>query len=177
MEVRVHVIITTRCSDNDLLELGIVTRLQPLDDEIALATMLRFSGHRDCRSLTYTELADAKRLANDPPVERLPLALRHVASHVKETRMSFSAYRDRLMERKKILRVKACNLTDLLRYWGLVHLCDVLKENRIEQTEDLAKKDFTLLAKSIGTTTNCLELEMLRRMRERLLPDSQASIT
>ena len=122
MEVRVHVIITTRCSDNDLLELGIVTRLQPLDDEIALATMLRFSGHRDCRSLTYTELANTKRLANDPPVERLPLALRHVASHVKETRMSFSAYRDRLMERKKILRVKACNLTDLLRYIYAMYL-------------------------------------------------------
>ena len=177
MEVRVHVIITTRCSDDDLLELGSVTRLQPLDDHTALATMLRYSGHGDGRSLNDTELANAQQLANDPPVERLPLALRHVGSHVKETRISFSTYRDRLVDRKKTLRVRACNLSDLLRYWGLVHLCDVLKENRIEQSEDLSKTDFTSLAKAIENTANSLELEMLRRMRERLMTDSQASIT
>ena len=175
--MRAHVIITTRCSDDSLLESGGVIRLQPLDCEKAVATILRFSGHKDGSSLAVDELANAERLANDPPIERLPLALKHVGSHVKEMRISFSAYRQCLIERRKTLRVQACDLTELLRYWGLVHLCDILKRNRIERAEDLMKTDLSLLAKTNENAINALELKMLQRMRERLFSNSQASIT
>ena len=176
-EMRVHVIITTRCSDDSLLQSGDVIRLQLLTPEKALTTLLRYSGHQDDQALAADELASADRLANDPPVQRLPLALKHVGSHVKETRRSFTAYREHLMKRKNTLRVDSCDLSDLLQYWGLVHLCDLLKENRIERWQDLIKTDFLLLSKFVESSINALELEMLRRMRECLLSNAQASIT
>ena len=174
--MRVHAIITTRCSDDSLLQSGDVIRLQLLSPETALTTLLRYSGHQDDQALASDELASADRLANDPPVQRLPLALKHVGSHVNETR-SFTAYREHLMKRKNTLRVDSCDLSDLLQYCGLVHLCDLLKENRIERWQDLIKTDFSLLSKCIERSINALELQMLKRMRERLLSNAQASIT
>ena len=172
-------IITTRCSDDSLLQSGDVIKLQSLTPETALTTLLRYSGHQDGldQALADDELASADRLANDPPVQRLHLALKHVGSHVKETKLSFTAYMEHLMKRKKILRVDVCDLSDLLQYWGLVHLCDLLKENRIEWWLDLTKTDFSLLSRCIENSINALELEMLRRKRERLLFNAQASIT
>ncbi|XP_062516701.1 uncharacterized protein LOC134192043 isoform X2 [Corticium candelabrum] len=172
LETKCHILITTRMSKHDLLQPGNFILLKPLNQSLALTVLLYFAGYGDSSKLPERELESAWRIAKDPPVESLPLALRHVGRYLEKTGMNFSTYLHRLQIHLETMKMMNSNLEELLRYFRMMHVKEILKAENIYSVGAFNRTNLRLLANK----TDSNDMKMLTLMQQRLLSDSHASI-
>ena len=173
LEAKCHILVTTRMSKHMLLQPDNFISLKPLNQSLALTVLLYFAGYGDSSEPPERELESAWRIANDPPVESLPLALRHVGRYLEKTGMNFSTYLHRLQIRlEKMKMLINSNLEELLRYWRIMHVKEVLKAENINSVGAFNRTDLRLLVNKIDSR----DIKMLTLMQQRLLSNSHASI-
>ncbi|XP_062516834.1 uncharacterized protein LOC134192152 isoform X2 [Corticium candelabrum] len=173
LRTKCHILVTTRMSKHELLQPGNYILLKPLNQSLALTVLLYYSGYGDSSKLPESELESAWRIANDPPVESLPLALKHVGRYLEKTGMNFSTYLHRLQIRlEKMKMLMNSNLEELLRYWRMMHVKEVLKAENINNVGAFKTKDLQSLVNKIDSD----DIKMLTLMQQRLLSNSHASI-
>ena len=175
LKTKCHILITTRMSKHKLLQPGNFLSLKPLNQSLALTVLLYFAGYRDSSELPERELESAWGIANDPPVESLPLAVKHVGMYLEETKfvLSFSTYLHRLQTRLENMKMLiTSDLEELLRYWRMMHVKKVLKAENINSVGAFNRTNLRLLANKIDSH----DMKMLTLMQQRLLSNSHASI-
>ncbi|XP_065837311.1 uncharacterized protein [Oscarella lobularis] len=134
-----HVIITSRRNQTETEDffrhqrVNVIT-LSSLREEGAVDALACWSG-KSLKSLDDDEQVFCRKLAVDPPVEGLPLAVAHAGTFVKKNKLSFQKYWHRLQE--KLLQASALDMTSFLRYFHLTHLEEELKRQGIVRLIDI----------------------------------------
>ena len=166
----VHVLVTTRRSKGSRLlddKAVNVVRLGRLQDDNAIRATLSWAGRsNDLSSLDEGELSSARALVNASGIQALPLALRHVGTHMKEAYLSYKQYLEVVKKRKQTLPMKTQDMNEFLKYAGLQHIRNVLSEEGIEEVTDVMTADLTQLQHSPHIKP--WEMKQLELMKERL---------
>ena len=170
-----HVIVTTRsgvkshpifqaCAAVNFLH------LKSLNGDTALSALLRWAGCDDKNSIDSVELEYARRLAVQPPVEGLPLALSHAGVFVANTGITFREYSDLLQVKIDEFQAAATDLEKCLRYFHLSHLKGVLQnEEGVETIDDMCRVDTTNSRLNLTNGDQRLLTKCLTALNERRL--------
>ncbi|XP_065837376.1 uncharacterized protein [Oscarella lobularis] len=138
-----HVIITTRAEnliDDPNFAHMTLNELQGEDAVHALLGWARQSLESFAEA-TRLEQDFAQRLALDPPVQGLPLALAHAGIYIRQSKMTFQDYWRLLDAKVKDLDPAALDMTKMLAYFHLSHLKEKFQENEIYSPCEIAKID------------------------------------
>ena len=151
---RVHVLITTRCADcSTLQQVSHVISLGCLEDEDAVSALTKWSGRQPSN---VQEKAAITKLAIEPPIEKLPIALAHAGTYVRRTRLSYDEYYKLLKSEKVKLEALALDLNKLLHYFNASCLYEQLLQACLTQPADLKRL----------TDVNIDELKMSKRDKD-----------
>ena len=169
--MKVHVIITTRCRDHELMREGNVINLQELDEDAAVECFCLWAAkcYVDVK-MSEKELDEIRRIVTDRQVKLLPLAIRRVATLTKKTGVTYREMREKLS--LETVQYPVDDLKDKLHGWGLQHLQDKLTSSGIARIDQILAADVTSLAKSCYICTS--DEEKLKKMQERLKVDRDA---
>ena len=172
---KVHVIVTTRCRDHTLMKEGQVIRLPPLTEDAATEAFLSWSGIKDkaTSKVSESELQAARDIVNDVQVKVLPLAVRRVATYLKETRLTCRQLSSRLLE-KQTLRYSPEGMEEMLKCYGLRHLLDKLKQKDIVRPQKFLATDLSNLQESGQITRE--EQQKLKKVQERIQFDMTTTL-
>ena len=171
--MKVHVIITTRCRDHVLMREGNVIQLPELDEDAAVECLYSWAGKcNDDGKMSEKEYNEIKGIVTDGQVKLLPLAIRRVATLTKKTGVTFRQMREKLSLKKESVRYPVDDLEDILRGWGLQHLQHKLTSSGIARIDQILDVDVASLAKSCDICTS--DEEKLKNMKERLKVDREA---
>ena len=130
---QIHVIVTTRQRDGHYFldhSPHKVLHLDVLETDDAVQTLLSWKGYgqNNCGlDDEYKEKSSAKVLVERPEISRLPLAIRHAGTYLRETKISCEEYGDLLAKRKEKLQTIGNDMNEILKYNGLQHLADALE--------------------------------------------------
>ena len=169
---QIHVIVTTRQRDGHFFldhNPRKVLHLDVLEMDDAVETLLAWKGNAqsDCGiDDECKEKLDAKTLVERPEIGRLPLAIRHAATYLRETKISCEEYGDLLARRKEKLQTIGNDINEILKYNGLQNLANALEEKGIANVRDFRNYDLSQLQTS--SLINSHELEQLSRIKEKL---------
>ncbi|XP_065840757.1 uncharacterized protein [Oscarella lobularis] len=145
-----HVLITTRsvktqelCAEPNVR----LTKLETLKGDSAVLALLGWAGktREEFRQMREEEKVCVRKLALDPPVEGLPLALAHAGIYIEQQSVTFQSYWSHLRARAKELDPAALTMNKCLQYFHLSHLKEFLHEVGIFSPTDLAGLDVTEL--------------------------------
>ena len=171
--MKVHVIITTRCRDHVLMREGNVMQLPELDEDAAIECFYRWAGKcNDDGKMSEKEYNEIKGIVTDGQVKLLPLAIRRVATLTKKTGVTYREMRDKLSSKKENVRYPVDDLEDMLRGWGLQHLQHKLTSWGIARIDQILDADVASVAKLCDICTS--DEEKLKNMKERLRVDREA---
>ena len=171
--MKVHVIITTRCRDHVLMQEGNVIELPELDEDAAVECFCRWAEKcNDDVKMSDKENNEIKGIVTDGQVKLLPLAIRRVATLTKKTGVTYREMREKLSLNKEDVRYPVDDLEDILRGWGLEHLQHKLTSLGIARIDQILDADVDSLAKSCDICTS--DEEKLKNMKERLRVDREA---
>ena len=171
-DARIHVIVTTRQRDgHNLLHKNAdrVVHLDVLEPEDAVDALLAWKGAEQNPFRTThddRERLNAQILVNRLEIGRLPLAIRHAGTHMKEMKISCEEYVELLANKKEKLQAVGNDLSEILKYSGLQHLTDALRDELIENVDDFRTRDLSQLQPSSRIKPH--ELERLSRMKAKL---------
>ena len=169
--MKVHVIITTRCRDHELMREGNVIQLPELDEDAAVDCFCLWAGKcNDDEKMSEKEYNELKGIVTDGKVKLLPLAIRRVATLTKKTGVTYKEMREKLS--LKTVRYPVDDLNDKLHGWGLQHLQHKLTSSGIARIDQIIAADVASLAKSCDICTS--DEEKLKTMKERLTVDREA---
>ena len=169
--MKVHVIITTRCRDHELMQEGNVIQLPELDEDAAVECFCLWAAKcNDDRKLTEKEYNEIKGIVTDGQVKLLPLAIRRVATLTKKTGVTCREMREKLS--LETVQNPVDDLKDKLHGWGLQHLQHKLTSLGITRIDQILAADVASLAKSCDICTS--DEEKLKNMKERLNVDREA---
>ena len=172
-DMKVHVIITTRCRDHELMKEGNVIQLPELDVKAAVECFCCWTEKcNDAGKMTEKELDEIRRIVTDGQVKLLPLAIRRVATLTKKTGVTYREMREKLSLKKEHVRYPVDDLKDKLHGWGLQHLQHKLTSSGIARIDQILAADVASLAKSCDICTS--DEEKLKNMQERLKVDRKA---
>ena len=169
---QIHVIITTRQRNGHYFldhSLHNVLHLDVLETDDAVQTLLSWKGNGQNNCVLDDECKEnssAEILIERPEIGRLPLAIRHAGTYLRETKISCEEYIDLLAKRKEKLQTIGNDMNEILKYNGLQHLADALEKERIANVRDFRKFDLTQLQTSSYIKYH--ELQQLIRIREKL---------
>ena len=139
-----------------------VIRLGRLQENDAVRATLSWAGRSDdLSSLDEDELSSVRLLVNASGIEALPLALRHVGTHLKEGELSCKHYWEVVKSRKAKVQLKTENMDEFLKYCGLQYIGDFLREEGIETVTSLMNADLTELCNSLSLKS--VDLKQLKR--------------
>ena len=170
---KVHVIITTRCRDHELMREGNVIQLPELNEDAAVECFYRWAGKcNDDGKMSEKEYKEIKGIVTDGQVKLLPLAIRRVATLTKKTGVTYREMREKVSLKKESVCYPVDNLEDILRGWGLQHLQHKLTSLGIARIDQILDADVATLAKSCDICTS--DEEKLKNMKERLKVDREA---
>ncbi|XP_062505467.1 uncharacterized protein LOC134182135 isoform X2 [Corticium candelabrum] len=171
--MKVHVIITTRCRDHELMREGSVIQLPELDEDGAVECFCSWAEKcNDDGKMSELELDEIRRIVSDGQVKLLPLAIRRVATLTKKTGFTYKEMREKLSSKKEDVRYPSDDLQDVLRGHGLQHLQHKLKSLDITRIDQILAADVASLAISCDISTS--DKEKLKNMQERLKVDRTA---
>eukprot|EP00118_Oscarella_pearsei_P013386 m.106663 g.106663 ORF g.106663 m.106663 type:complete len:1328 (+) comp37264_c0_seq9:70-4053(+) len=107
--------------------------LETLEEHSAILALLAFAGISpdSFPQMDREEQKFAKKLAVDPPVESLPLALAHAGLFIRKHKIMFKTYWDELQRKKKELHATALDMTKFLTYFHITHLEEPLLKAKI----------------------------------------------
>ena len=169
--MKVHVIITTRCRDHELMQEGNVIQLPQLDEDAAVDCFCRWAGKcNDDEKMSEKEYNEIKGIVTDGQVKLLPLAIRRVATLTKKTGVTYKKMREKLS--LKTVQYAVDDLKDKLHGWGLQHLQSKLSSSGIARIDQMLAADVASLAKSCDICTS--DEDKLKTMKERLNFDREA---
>ena len=169
--MKVHVIITTRCRDHELMREGNVIQLPELDEDAAVECFCLWAGKcNDDGKMSKTELDEIRPIVTDGQVKLLPLAIRRVATLTKKTGVTYREMREKLS--LETARYPVDDLKDKLHGWGLQYLQHKLTSLGIVRIDQILAADVASLAKSCDICTS--DEEKLKNMKERLKVDREA---
>ena len=112
------------------------------------------------------EKSSAKVLVERPEIGRLPLAIRHAGTYLRETKISCEEYGDLLAKRKEKLQTIGNDMNEILKYNGLQHLAVALEEEGIANVRDFRNFDLSQLQTSSFIKSH--EIEQLITIKEKL---------
>ncbi|XP_065826501.1 uncharacterized protein [Oscarella lobularis] len=144
--VACHIIITTRkAQTHDIVHQRNVNSLllTTLKNDKAVVALLCWSG-RSKESLPvfeYKERKYAEKVATEPPVEGLPLAISHAGTFIEQHQITFLMYWRKIEAEAKRLEAAALNLDSFLRYFHLSHLKENLKRHRVFNVNQFIRLD------------------------------------
>ena len=171
--MKVHVIITTRCRDHVLMREGNVIELPELDEDAAVECFYCWAGKcNDDGKMSKKEYNEIKGIVTDGQVKLLPLAIRRVATLTKKTGVTCMEMREKLSLKKESVRYPVDDLEDILRGWGLQHLQHKLTSWGIARIDQILDADVVSLATLCDICTS--DEEKLKNMKERLKVDREA---
>ena len=131
---RVHVLITSRRDDYSALQqVSHVISLGCLEDEDAVSALTKWSG----RQPSNTQKTAITKLAIEPPIEKLPIALAHAGTYVRKACLSYDEYYKLLKSEKVKLEALALDLEKLLHYFNASCLQEKLLLACLTQPADL----------------------------------------
>ncbi|XP_065826498.1 uncharacterized protein [Oscarella lobularis] len=141
-----HIIITTRKAQthNIVYQRNVNSlSLTVLEKEKAVVALLCWSGKskESLQVLEYNEKKYAKKVATEPPVEGLPLALCHAGTFVEQHQVTFLMYWRKIEAEAKRLEAAALNLDSFLRYFHLSHLKENLRQHRVSSVNQFVRLD------------------------------------
>ena len=169
--MKVHVIITTRCRDHELMQEGNVIQLPELNEDAAVECFCLWAGKcNDDRNMSEKEYNEIKGIVTDGQVKLLPLAIRRVATLTKKTGVTCRKMREKLS--LGTVQYPVDDLMDKLHGWGLQHLQPKLTSSGIVRIDQILAADVASLAKSCDICTS--DEEKLKTMKERLNVDREA---
>ena len=169
----VHVVITTRSDDcfNKLQKVSRVIALDFLEDADAVLALTTWSGRQPSND---QESVAAKRLSVEPPIEKLPIALAHAGTYVRNANLSYKEYYKQLQDERLKVEALALDLDKLLNYFKASSLRDVLVNSGLTQPahlKELSDADVDQLnMKKYGKV-------LVKSMRDFLKSSSQADLT
>ena len=171
--VACHVVITTRRTQtHDIFHQRNVDRLtlNVLQKEKAIAALYRLSGKRSYSQTTsdYNERKYAEKVAVEPPVEGLPLALSHAGSFIEQHRITFRQYWTKLEAEAKRLEAAALNLDSFLRYFHLSHLKAGLDRCGIHSVRNFVKLNPTTVGLNAFDQKSVLRAQTAYEERQRV---------
>ncbi|XP_065839846.1 uncharacterized protein [Oscarella lobularis] len=142
-----------------------VLTLEMLAEESAIAALLRWAGRvpESFDAMSSAEQDFARKLAVEPPVEGLPLALAHAGIFIEQHDISFRQYWEKLESERKELDAAALDMDKFLSYFRLSHVKESLQEAGILSPSDLARIDMNdvdvkkLDAKRLARAAEALE--------------------
>ena len=170
-DMKVHVIITTRCRDHKLMREGNMIELPKLDEDAAIDCFCSWAGKcKDDGKMSKKELDEIRWIVTDRQVKLLPLAIRRVATLTKNTRVTYREMIEKLS--LQTVQYSVDDLEDKLHGWGLQHLQQKLKSSGITRNDQILAADVASLAKSCDICTS--DEEKLKKMQERLKFDREA---
>ncbi|XP_065839837.1 uncharacterized protein [Oscarella lobularis] len=119
-----HVLITTRSPLEELEDHDQVKclSLEPLDGENAVTALRSWAGFGRRPVDDSIDSEYARRLALEPPIEGLPIAIAHAGTFIKRHRLSFQRYWEKLRAATSVLDAAALDLDKFLQYFRLSHL-------------------------------------------------------
>ena len=169
---QIHVIVTTRQRDGHYFldhSPHKVLHLNVLETDDAVQTLLSWKGYGqnngglddECK-----EKSSAKVLVDRPEIGRLPLAIRHAGTYLRETKISCEEYGGLLAKRKEKLQTIGNDMNEILKYNGLQHLADALEEEGIANVRDFRNFDLPQLQTSSFIKPH--EIEQLSRVKKKL---------
>ena len=171
--MKIHVIITTRCRDHVLMQEGNVIQLPELDEDAAVKCFYRWAKKwNDDGKMSENEYKEIKGIVTDGQVKLLPLAIRRIATLTKKTGVTYREMREKLSLKTENVRYPVDDVEDILRGWGLQHLQHKLTSSGIARIDHILDADVASLAKSCDICTS--DEEKLKNMKERLKVDSEA---
>ena len=171
--MKVHVIITTRCRDHKLMRPDNVIELPQLDEDAAIKCFCCWAGKSsDYGKMAKTDLDEIRQIVTDRQVKLLPLAIRRVATYTKQTRVTYTDMKKQLSLKKESVRYPVDDLEDILRGSGLQHLQHKLTTLNITRIDQMLAADVTLVAKLCDTCPS--DNEKLKNLQERLKVDREA---
>ena len=169
--MKVHVIITTRCRDHELMQEGNVIQLPELNEDAAVECFCLWAGKcNDDEKVSEEEYNEIKGIVTEKQVKLLPLAIRRVATLTKKTGVTCRKMRENLS--LGTVQYPVDDLMDKLHGWGLQHLQHKLTSSGIARIDQLLAADVASLAKSYDICTS--DEEKLKTMKERLTVDREA---
>ena len=145
-----HVLITTRsvktqelCAEPNVR----LTKLETLKGDSTVLALLSWADktREEFEQMREEEKVCVRKLALDPPVEGLPLALAHAGIYIEQQIATFQSYWSHLRARAKELDPAALTMNKCLQYFHLSHLKEFLHEVGIFSPTDLARFDVTEL--------------------------------
>ena len=169
---QIHVIVTTRQRDGHFFldhSPYNVLHLDVLETDDAVQTLLAWKGNgqNDCGiDDECKEKSSARVLVERPEIGRLPLAIRHAGTYLRETKISCEEYGDLLAKRKEKLRTIGNDMNEILKYNGLQHLVDALEEEGIANVRDFRNRNLAQLQTSSLIKSH--EIEQLIGIKEKL---------
>ena len=169
--MKVHVIITTRCRDHELMQEGNVIHLPEMNEDAAVECFRLWAGkYNDDEKMSEKEYNEIKGIVTDGQVKLLPLAIRRVAILTKKTGVTYREMREKLS--LETVQYPVDDLKDKLHGWGLQHLQHKLTSSGIARIDQILAADIASLAKSCDICTS--DEEKLKTMKERLKVDREA---
>ena len=164
-EIPCHVLITTRCQDITFPPSYASISVKDLDslkEMSAVNALLSWTGNQDYAyvRLNSREQEFAARLAKEPPIEGLPIALAHAGTTVGKLGLSLEAYWTKLSKKAKMLDPSALDLETYLRYFHLSHVKPLLRQVDVVRLKDLADLDLN------GVELNSREQRLLTKAKE-----------
>ena len=142
-----HIIITTRKAlTHDIVyqRNGKSLSLTFLKKKKAVVALLCWSGKSEesLQVLEYNEKKYAEKVATEPPVEGLPLALSHAGTFIDQHQITFLMYWRKIEAEAKRLEAAALNLDSFLRYFHLSHLKeDLMLRHRVSNVNQFICMD------------------------------------
>ncbi|XP_062504391.1 uncharacterized protein LOC134181184 isoform X2 [Corticium candelabrum] len=131
----VHVVITTRSDDCFVLQkVSRVIALGSLEDADAVLALTTWSGRQPSND---QESVAARKLSVEPPIEKLPIALAHAGTYVRNANLSYKEYYKQLRDEHLKVEALALDLDKLLNYFKASSLRDVLVNSGLTQPAHL----------------------------------------
>ena len=127
----VHVVITTRSDDCFVLQkVSCVIALGSLEDADAVLALTTWSGRQPSND---QESVAARKLSVEPPIEKLPIALAHAGTYVRNANVSYKKYYKQLQDEHLKVEALALDFDKLLNYFKASSLRDVLVNSGLTQ--------------------------------------------
>ena len=141
-----HIIITTRkAQTHDIFYQRNVNSLLlgVLEKQKAVVALLCWAGKSkdSLQTLDYNEKKYAEKVAAEPPVDGLPLALSHAGTYIEQHRITFLKYWRKIDAEAKRLEAAALNLDSFLRYFHLSHLKENLRQRNVHNISGFVRLD------------------------------------
>ena len=132
-----HILVTTRSSaDHEVLNNDACKiTLEYLSCDDALTALFGWADR--ALPVDEDELEYARRLVTSPLIQRLPLAIAHIGTFIRQTNMSCFDYYYLLKSQEDEMRATALNIDKLLQYFHISHLRAALADVGVYQPKQL----------------------------------------